>query len=88
MTWRIEWSESAQKDFLALDPAIQKRIARFLTGRLGKLDNSRGLGRALTGEHGGLWRYRSGDWRMICKIEDVAVRILVVRVGHRRDVYR
>lgn len=88
MIWKIEWAKSAEKEFLALDPPVQKRIARFLVDRLGKLDNPRRLGRALEGERRGLWRYRIGDWRILCLIEDDAVRILVVKVGHRKDVYR
>lgn len=88
MTWRIEWSDSARKAFLALDPAVRRRIGRFLRERVGNLDNPRSIGRALKGERRGLWRYRTGEWRVVCLIEDDAVSILIVKVGHRKDVYR
>ena len=72
--------------------AAQKRILKFLYERLlASPDPSfdpRALGKALVGEMQGLWRYRVGDYRLICRIEDRAVTILVLEVGHRREIYR
>ena len=72
--------------------AAQKRILKFLYERLlASRDpnfDPRALGKALVGEMQGLWRYRVGDYRLICRIEDRAVTILVLEVGHRREIYR
>lgn len=88
MTWRIDWSARASKQFRALDPVMRRRIAKYLLERVGDNDDPRRLGRALKGERKGLWRYRIGNYRLLCKIEDESVRILVLSVGHRREVYR
>ena len=89
MAWRIELSGLAQRNLRALDRQIAARILRFLDDRLAPLDDPRSLGEALRGPQlGALWKYRVGDWRIIASIEDAAVRILVVRIGDRRDIYR
>jgi len=89
MAWRIELSGLAQRNLRALDRQIAARILRFLNDRLAPLDDPRSLGEALRGaELGALWKYRVGDWRIIASIEDRAVRILVVPIGNRRDIYR
>ncbi len=59
-----------------------------MDARVAALDDPRSLGKALAGPMGGLWRYRVGDCRVICEIRDRVLRVLVVRIGHRRDVYR
>jgi mRNA interferase RelE/StbE len=61
---------------------------RLRNERLAPLDDPRSTGKALTGPLGGLWRYRIGDYRVICSIEDAILRILVVEAGHREDIYR
>ncbi|HEY5105225.1 MAG TPA: type II toxin-antitoxin system RelE/ParE family toxin [Caulobacteraceae bacterium] len=89
MAWKIELSGLAQKNLRALDRQIAIRIFRFLNERLAASDDPRSLGEALKGSQlGSLWKYRVGDYRIIAMIEDRAVRILVVRIGNRRDVYR
>ena len=88
MTWRIEWSRTASKAFLKLDIREQRRIARYLQERVAVLDDPRSLGRVLKGKRQGLWRYRVGDYRLLCLIEDGRLRILVLQVGHRKEVYR
>ena len=89
MAWRIELSGQAQKNLRAIDRENAIRILRFLHGRLAPSDNPRGFGEALKGSRlGGLWRYRVGDYRFIADIEDRIVKILVVRIGNRREVYR
>lgn len=88
MTWRIEWSRTASKSFLKLDPGARRRIARYLQERVAVLDDPRSLGRALKGKRQGLWRYRVGDYRLLCLIEDGRLQILVLQVGHRKEVYR
>ena len=89
MTWGIELAEEARKELARLDKPIARRIVAFLRERLAALDDPRSIGTALKGQRlGGLWKYRVGDWRIIASIEDDLVRILVVRIGNRRDVYR
>ena len=89
MAWRIEFLRSAERDLNRLDRPVRKRVLSFLHGRLASMDDPRRIGTALRGsDMGELWRYRVGDWRVVARIEDDAVRVLVVRIGHRRDVYR
>jgi mRNA interferase RelE/StbE len=59
-----------------------------LRDRLQPAENPRQLGKPLQGDKGGLWRYRVGDYRLICEIQDERITVLVLRVGHRKDVYR
>lgn len=89
MAWNVELSESADRELAKLDPQNQKRILKFLRERIAKLDHPRSLGKALHGSRPGeFWKYRVGDYRLICKIEDDRLVVLVLRVGHRREVYR
>jgi len=89
MAWSIELGPKAQRQFKQLDPPIARRLSRFLFERVASLKNPRSIGEALKGtEFGDLWKYRVGDYRIIASIEDKLVRILVVRIGNRREVYR
>jgi mRNA interferase RelE/StbE len=89
LAWRIEFSEDARRELLRLDPPVARRIHAFLSERLARPDDPRSIGEALRGPKlGAYWKYRVGDWRVIAAIEDDAVRILVLRVGNRREVYR
>ncbi len=88
MAWRIEITRTATKQITKLDQQAQKSILRFLRERLAGADNPRQSGRALQGEKRGLWRYRVGDYRLICDIQDQKITILVLELGHRKDVYR
>ena len=89
LAWRIEFDEASKKDLSKLDPQIARRITAFLRDRLAALDDPRSLGDALKGsELGEFWKYRVGDYRIIACIEDGALRVLVVRIGNRKEVYR
>ncbi len=89
MAWKVELSSLAQKHLDQLDPQIVRRILSFLHERVAVLDDPRSLGEALKGSKlGEFWRYRVGDYRVVSSIEDHVLRILVVRIGNRRDVYR
>jgi mRNA interferase RelE/StbE len=89
MAWSIELGPKAQRQLKQLDQQVAKRLSRFLYERVAPLENPRSLGEALKGtEFGDLWKYRVGDYRIIASIEDKLVRILVVRIGNRREVYR
>ena len=93
MAWRIEVSETAEKQLAKLDKPVAKRLRSFLRERLASLDDPRSIGQALRGsELGEFWKYRVGDWRLIRQIKDakilITVLITVVRLGNRREVYR
>jgi len=88
VAWTIEFAQSVRKSVEKLDPQTRKRIKAYLEQRIAVLDDPRSKGKALTGPLGGLWRYRVGDYRIICEIQDRRLVILVVTIEHRRDVYR
>lgn len=88
MAWRIELTDDAVKQLKKMGHADAKRIRDYLRKRIEPLENPRQLGKSLSGNLGELWRYRVGDYRVIASIEDDQVRILVIRIGHRRDIYR
>ncbi len=87
MVWTIEFTPDAAKELKKLGRAEAGRIIRTLEERIATQDEPRSLGAPLTGDHAGYWRWRIGDYRVIARIEDARVLILVVRVGHRREVY-
>lgn len=89
MAWRIELGRDAEKALDKLDRPVAQRILRFLYERVAPLDDPRSIGEALQGSKlGEFWKYRVGDYRIISRIEDGRLCILVVRIGNRRDVYR
>jgi mRNA interferase RelE/StbE len=89
MAYAIEFSPAADRELAKLDAPQAKRILKFLRERVAKLDDPRSIGDALRGSRlGELWKYRVGRFRLICKIEDDRLVVLVLRVGHRREIYR
>lgn len=88
MAWRIEFVPAAAKELRKLGKAEAARIIATLETRIAMLDDPRSLGSALSADLGGLWRWRIGDYRVIARIVDERITILVVRIGHRREVYR
>jgi mRNA interferase RelE/StbE len=89
MAWNVELSVEVDRALGKLEPQHAKRILKFLYERVAKLDDPRGIGKALHGSRlGEFWKYRVGDYRLICKIEDDRLVVLVLRVGHRREIYR
>lgn len=89
MAWLIEFDDASKKDLAKLDKQTARRITGFLRERVAVLDDPRSIGDALKGSQlGAFWKYRVGDYRIITSIEDGALRILVVRIGNRREVYR
>lgn len=89
MAWSIELGPRAQRQLKELDPQVARRLSRFLFERIAPLEDTRSIGQALKGtEFGELWKYRVGDYRIIVSIEDKRIRILVVRIGNRHEVYR
>jgi mRNA interferase RelE/StbE len=88
LAWAIEFAPEAARELRKLGKQEAGRILRTLEERIATLEDPRSLGAPLTGEHSGYWRWRIGDYRVIARIENARVVILVVRVGHRREVYR
>ena len=88
MAWRVEISKTAESQITKLDHQVQARIGKFLRTRLLTLQDPRKLGKGLRGEKRQLWRYRAGDYRFICDIRDQEKTIVVLAIGHRKEVYR
>ena len=89
MAWKVELDRAAERDLDKLDFQVARRILAFLHGRLAKLDDPRSIGEALNGSKlGDFWKYRVGDYRIISSIEDNVLKILVVKIGNRREVYK
>ncbi|MGD0730919.1 MAG: type II toxin-antitoxin system RelE/ParE family toxin [Terracidiphilus sp.] len=88
MAWTIEYAETAKKQLRKLDKLAARRIVDFMDERVAPSDDPRGMGKTLKGPLGDLWRYRVGDYRVICDIQDGVLTVLVLRVGNRREVYR
>ena len=83
---KLEFSETAKKTFSKLDKSVQRRIKNYLDDIV-QLENPRSRGKALVGNLVNLWRYRVGDYRIICDIQDEKILITILRIGHRKDVY-
>jgi mRNA interferase RelE/StbE len=89
LAYEIEFDPDAVKDLKKLDRPIQQRLVGFLRQRVATLDNPRDLGEPLAGARlGSYWKYRVGDWRIICDIQDRRIVVRVLRIGTRREVYR
>ena len=88
MAWTIEYADTAKGQLRKLDKQTARRSVDFMDERITGLENPLHSGKALTGPHGGFWCYRVGDCRVICDIQDGALRVLVVQVGNRREAYR
>ena len=89
MAYRVEFDPDALKDLKKLDRPVQQRLLAFLRTRVATLQNPRDIGEALAGARLGNYRkYRVGDWRIICDIQDSRIVVRVLRIGNRRDVYR
>ena len=87
MGWTVEVSDYAEKQLRKLDKPIQKRLLDWLDDRIEGCKNPRHFGEPLRGEMAGLWRYRIGDYRVICEIQDQQLVVLALAVGHRREIY-
>lgn len=88
MAWSVEISDHAERQLRKLDAQVRRRILDWLDERIDGCKNPRHFGEALKGGRAGLWRYRVGDYRIICQILDGRLVVLALAVGHRREVYR
>ena len=87
MTWTVEFDDAAAKELRRLDRQAQQEIMRYFRERIATDEDPRRFGKPLARDMAGLWRYRVRDYRMICHIEDEKLVVLVLRVGHRKDIY-
>jgi mRNA interferase RelE/StbE len=88
MAWKIEFDRAALKELDKLDKPVARRILKFLNDHVGKLDDPRKIGARLQGTLSEFWKYRVGDYRLICSLENNRLVVLVLRIGHRREVYK
>ncbi len=88
MAWTVNFEPRALAELKKLDHTAQKRIVKFLEGRIEREGSPRDTGKPLTGDKVGLWRYRVGDYRVVCRIEDDRLAVMVLRIAHRKEVYR
>lgn len=86
MSWTVELDPAAQRKLRKLDPQVARRLRSALRA-ISSLDDPRVRGKALTGNLAGHWRYRVGDYRIICDIQDEKLVIVALDLGHRRDIY-
>ena len=84
---KMEYAPKAGKQFSSLDKPIQNRIKRYMS-EIAALGNPRSRGKALSSNLAGLWRYRVGDYRILCRIHDDKLVITVIEIDHRSTVYR
>ena len=88
MSWAYRFDDRALKELRKLGKQAQTRIIAYLDERVAGDGDPRRFGKGLKADLSGLWRYRVGDYRMLCQIKDGELLVLVVAVGHRRDIYR
>lgn len=87
MNWAYRFDSRALKELKKLGPDVQREILAYLDGRVAGEAEPRRFGKGLKANLTGLWRYRVGDYRILCQIQDSELIVLVVAVGHRKDVY-
>jgi mRNA interferase RelE/StbE len=87
LAWTIEYLNAAKKQLRGFDPQVRERVVRFMRERISTLADPYSVGHALTGRWDGHWRYRVGDYRIICQIKAEKLTVMVVKAGHRSDVY-
>ena len=85
--WTVEFDDRARRELRKLDAQNQQAILRYLRERIAVAEDPRQHGKPLRMNLAGLWRYRMGDYRLICRIEENRLVVLVLKVGHRREVY-
>jgi mRNA interferase RelE/StbE len=87
MAWNVELSPRAQTQLDRLDKTIARRISKFLYEQVAKLNDPQQIGERLQGTLSQFWRYRAGDYRIICSLESDRLVVLVLRIGHRKEIY-
>ena len=88
MKWTVEYTQQAVKELKKLDKQTRKFILAWIEKNLVDCENPRQFGKSLTANHSGKWQYRIGDYRIITNIQDDKIVILVLNIGHRREIYK
>jgi mRNA interferase RelE/StbE len=88
VSWDYRISDRALKQFRKLDKQAAARIFDYLDQRIAGTEDPRQWGKQLKGELNNIWRYRSGDYRIVCQLKDRIFVVLVLEVGHRKEIYR
>ena len=86
--YRVVYTEEALKNLKKADKYTAKIITSWISKNLDNCENPRWSGKALQGELKGLWRYRIGDYRLICYIDDGKIVIMILAIGHRKEIYK
>jgi mRNA interferase RelE/StbE len=87
--WQLEYTDTARKQLRKLDKPVAVRLLNYLRDQVAPLEDPRSIGKALRGQiFGAYWRYRIGDYRIVCDINDGLLTIVVVELGNRREIYR
>ncbi len=87
MAWNIEFDPAARRQLEKLDKSVSDRILRLLHERVARLDDARAIGERLKGPLREFWKYRVGDYRLICSLKDDRLVVIIIHVGHRREFY-
>ena len=87
MSWVYRFDERALKELKKLDRQAQKQIIGYLDDRVAGKEDPRRFGKPLKANLAGLWRYRVGNYRILCQITDAELLVLVVAVGNRKNIY-
>ena len=85
--WTVEFDDRARRELRKLDIKVQREILRYLRERVAGSSDPRQFGKPLRMNLAGLWRYRVGQYRLICRLENDRFVVLVIKIGHRREVY-
>ncbi len=86
--WTVRWDQRAVKDLKSISQEGRQRILTYIEQKINQKSNPKDLGKPLIGDKSGLWRYRVGDYRIICNFSDAELIILVIAVGHRKEIYK
>ncbi len=86
--WSLRFAKRAEKQLSKIDPGVRRVIVSWLLKNIDGCADPRAHGKSLVGDKSGIWRYRIGDYRVLCEIQDDELVVLAVEIGHRRDVYR
>jgi mRNA interferase RelE/StbE len=88
VSWEYKLSEKAIKQFKKLDKQATKQIFSYLDERIIGTEDPRQSGKQLKGELNNIWRYRTGDYRILCQLQDKVFIVLILEVGHRKNIYK
>ena len=86
--WSVQWDDRAVKELRRLDSKAQVTILQYLKTRISTDEDPRRFGKPLVANKSGLWRYRIGDYRLICAIEENILNVLIIAAGHRKEIYK